>query len=288
VTYESAWRTAGKHAAALFVLALTCALPPAWADPPPPHHMNLPKPTPAGGDDHPFVVTGSATGPNAPTIAVIGDSVARDYAYYLARRLGPHGVRVIDGALSGCPANTLPLISTIHDISKKLRDGACPRLVPNKQNELVERFSPRVVLWHSITEIWDIDGDRRKVPSGSEEWSKMVMAQWDDTLTRVTRGGARVVVILPLWYERSSPHRLDAPGPSVEKMRAVYVRWAARHRDTVSVVDVAPLVCPAGPPCRPVGGIDFRPDTTHYDDPGGTRVADYLTAHVPALAHLAR
>lgn len=92
---------------------------------------------------------------------------------------------------------------------------------------------------------------------------------------------------LPLWYERSRSVRLAAPGPSVEKTRDLYTRWAARHRDKVDVVDVAPLVCPAGPPCPPVNGVDFRPDTTHYDDPGGVQVAAYLRAHVPALASLA-
>jgi hypothetical protein len=53
-------------------------------------------------------------------------------------------------------------------------------------------------------------------------------------------------------------------------------------------VDVAPVACPAGPPCRPVRGVDFRPDSTHYDDPGGVQVAAYIRAHVPALARLAR
>jgi hypothetical protein len=249
--------------------------------------MNLPKPTPPGGDALPFVVTGSSTAPSAPTIAVIGDSVARDYAYYLARRLGPGGVRVIDGALSGCPVGTLPLFSNIHDVIKPLRGGACPKLVVAKQEALIKEFSPTVVLWHSITEIWDIGDAKLKVPSGSEEWGRRVMAQWDDTLGRVTRGAARVVVILPLWYGRSAPRRLDAPGPSVEKLRDLYTRWASRHQDKVSVVDVAPLVCPSGPPCGPVNGLEYRPDTTHYDDPGGVRVADYLTSHIPALARLA-
>jgi hypothetical protein len=274
-------------------MALTVALGagtygPARADPPPPHHMNLPKPTPPGGDAAPFVVTGSSTAPTAPTVAVIGDSVARDYAYYLARRLGPRGVRVVDGALSGCAVGTLSFISTIHGISKRLRDGACPRLVENKQNAIVAKFAPSIVVWHSITEIWDIDGGKAKIPSGSQEWARRVMAQWDDTLARIGRGGARVVVIMPLWYERSAPRRLDAPGPSAEKMRDLYVRWASGHRGRVSLVDVAPLVCPTGPPCREVDGIDFRPDTTHYDDPGGTRVADYLASHVPALTRLDR
>jgi hypothetical protein len=112
------------------------------------------------------------------------------------------------------------------------------------------------------------------------------MAQWDETLGRITRGGAQVVVILPLWYEHSAPRRLDEPGPSVGKLRDLYTRWAARHH--VDVVDVAPLACPAGPPCAPVHGVDFRPDSTHYDDPGGVQVAAYLRAHVPALARLAK
>jgi hypothetical protein len=260
---------------------------PAHADPPPPHHMNLPKPTPRGGDALPWTVAGSSSAITATTVAVIGDSVARDYAYYLARRLGTHGVRVVDGALSGCPAGTLPFFSALHGVIKPLRGGDCPRLVAAKLRVLVRDYAPKLVLWHSITEIWGIGdpGSAGRVPSGSAEWARRVMAQWDDTLRRVTTGGAQVVVILPLWYEHSAPVRLDAPGPSVEKLRDLYVRWAARHK--VPVVDVAPLVCPAGPPCRAVNGLDFRPDTTHYDDPGGERVAAYLTAHVPALARLA-
>jgi hypothetical protein len=258
----------------------------ARTDPPPPHHMNLPKPTPPGGDALPFVVRGSSPRPSAPTVAVIGDSVARDYAYYLAQRLGPRGVRVIDGALSGCPVGTLPLFSSIHGVTKRLRDGACPTIVVNKQQALLTRFAPKLIFWQSITEIWDIDAGTLRVPSGSPEWGRRVMAQWDDTLRRITRGGAQVVVILPLWYEHNSPHRLDEPGPSVEKLRDLYTRWAAGRG--VAVVDVAPLVCPSGPPCGVVNGIDFRPDTTHYDDSGGAQVAAYLESHVPALALLAR
>lgn len=257
------------------------------ADPRPPHHMNLPKPTPRGGDAHPWVVVGSSSASSAPTVGVIGDSVARDYAYYLAGELGPHGVRVVDGALSGCPVGTLQVLSRIHDVVKPLRSGACPALVVEKQAELLAKYSPKVIVWHSIIEIWSISTPNGEVASGSPEWARKLLAQWDETLSRVTRRGARVVLILPLWYERSAPIRLDAPGPSVEKMRDLYTRWAARHRDKVDVVDVAPVACPAGPPCAPVNGVDFRPDKAHYDDPGGVRVAAYLRAHVPALARLA-
>ncbi|MDN3358943.1 SGNH hydrolase domain-containing protein [Actinomadura sp. DC4] len=260
----------------------------ATAEPVPPRHMNLPKPTPAGGDTRPFIVTGSSSAPSAPTVAVIGDSVARDYAYYLARRLGPRGVRVIDGALTACPVGTLPLVAIYPDGDRRpLRGGECPRLVAAKQAAMTATYAPKLVLWESVTEIRGILLLDRYVPPGSDEWRRRVLAEWDDALRRVTARGAKVVVILPLWYEHAPAIRLDAPGPSVEKIRDLYLRWAASHRDRVSLVDPAPVVCPSGPPCGLVNGVDFRPDTIHFDDPGGVQVADYLIAHVPELARLA-
>jgi SGNH domain (fused to AT3 domains) len=139
----------------------------ARAEPAPPHHMNLPKPTPAGGDTSPFIVTGSSSTPTALTVAVIGDSVARDYAYYLARRLGPRGVRVVDGALTACPVGTLPLVAIYPDgTGRPLRAGACPRLVAAKQAALTSTYAPGLVLWQSITEIRGILLPNRYIPPG--------------------------------------------------------------------------------------------------------------------------
>jgi hypothetical protein len=276
-----------RRALSLTLAVSLCAAGTAAAEPAPPHHVNVPKPTPVGGDTSPWVVTGSSSASSAPTVAVIGDSVARDYAYYLAGRLGPSGVRVVDGALSGCPVGTLPLLATSPNGSTPLRGGACPQLAAAKQLALIAAYAPKIIVWHSIIEIWGILDAKGNVPSGTEEWRKRVRAEWDDTLRRVTVGGARVIVILPLWYEHGAAVPLDAPGPSVEKLRDLYVRWAALHKDKVSVVDVAPVVCPSGPPCGLVNGVDFRPDSTHFDDPGGVQVAAYLTSHAPALAKLA-
>jgi hypothetical protein len=291
VTIEPWGRVRAARTRALlltFAVSLYAAAPlRATAEPVPPHHINLPKPTPVGGDARPFVVTGSSSAPAAPIVAVVGDSVARDYAYYLARRLGPRGVRVIDGALTACPVGTLPLVAIYPDGGRPLRAGACPRLVAAKQAELIAKYAPKLVVWTSITEIRGILAPKRYILPGSPEWRRRVLAEWDETLRRVTVGGARVVVVQPLWYEHARPNRLDAPGSSIEKLRDMYVRWAALHRDQVSLVDVAPVVCPSGPPCGPVNGVDFRPDTIHFDDPGGVKVADYLIAHVPELARLA-
>lgn len=251
-----------------------------------PYIPYIPKPAPPDGDTVPFLPSRSATGTSAPTVAVVGDSVARDYAYYLARELGPRGVRVVDAAIPNCPASTLFLIEHVRGTHVFPRGGACPRFVTTKQDALVTDFSPQVILWHSIVEMYDIYEKGTTVAWGSGEWERRVTAEWDGSLTRLTRRGASVVVILPIWYQRLAAVPPGAPGPSIESLRGLYTRWASAHRDQVTLVDVAPLACPAGPPCKPVNGIDFRPDNVHFGDPGGARAAAYLRAQVPALARL--
>jgi hypothetical protein len=258
----------------------------AKADPQPQHQMNLPKPSPPNGEMVPFLPGGSSTAGSAPTLGVIGDSIARDYAYYLARELGPHGVRVVDGAVSGCPAGTLSLIQQVRGVDVVAHKGECPDLVSTKQKALVTEFHPKVVLWHSVMELRDVENGKAKIASGSKDWEGRLWAEWEDTLSRLTSNGAQVIVILPLWYEHVPPASLATPGPSVEKLRDLYTRWVSYHRDRVGLVDVAPVACPTGPPCGPVNGIDFRPDAVHFDDPGGARVAAYLKSRVSALTRL--
>ncbi|MCW2912864.1 MAG: hypothetical protein JWN52_932 [Actinomycetia bacterium] len=281
-------RRPSMHVLALIAAGLYVVgpLPAAKADPNPQSQEYFPKPAPLNGDTVPFLPLGSSTTPSAPTLGVIGDSVARDYAYYLARELGPDGVRVVDGAIPNCPAGTLPLIERARGGKVLPRGGACPKFVLTKQSGLVTDFHPKVILWHSMVEIYDVYNGQLEIASGSPEWERRVLAQWEDTLTRITRNGAQVVTVMPLWYEHNPPVPLNAPGPSIEKLRDLYTRWASRHRDHVTLVDVAPVACPSGPPCGPVNGVEFRPDNSHFSDAGGSRVAAYLKSHVPALARL--
>jgi hypothetical protein len=164
-------------------LAATLALgaygTPAHAAPAPSRHAYERKPAPPSSDIKPWVVVGSTTASTAPTVAVIGDSVARDYASYLAERLGPHGVRFVDGALSGCAVGTLPFISALHGTRKQLRDGGCPGLVVDKQRAVIRDYAPKLVLWHSLTEMWDVGvpgTTTTAAPSGSEERGRRLMA----------------------------------------------------------------------------------------------------------------
>ena len=237
------------------LIPMVSAVLPAGADPrpTPQHHVNVPKPVPASGGAMPFVADGSPAGGALPTVGVIGDSVARDYAYYLARALRPYA-RVVDGALGGCPAGAVRLIATYYGgIPTPLRGGECPALVPAKQRALIERYAPRIVVWHSENEIWDLDTGSGRAPAGSPRWRERIMASWDDTLRRVAGHHAKVIVVMPLWLEHDQDNTHVA---QVQYVRALYTEWAARHR--VTLFDPAPVACPAGPPCGPVNGLELN------------------------------
>jgi hypothetical protein len=49
------------------------------------------------------------------------------------------------------------------------------------------------------------------------------------------------------------------------RLNALLRRFAARHTDNVTIVDLAQKVCPAGPPCpSDVEGLHPRPDGHHF------------------------
>jgi hypothetical protein len=232
------------------------------------------------------LLPGSPADESAPTVGVIGDSVAGNYAYYLVRELGPAGVRVASAMLYSCPVGTQPIYGKITPQGVILpRNGACPELVRRIQESLVSKFHPKVILWQSLTDNYGIADGKKILGVMTPEWEKRVLAEWDKTLTRVTRENARVVLILPLWYAHTD--HTNSPFESVmRRYRSMHLQWAARHRDQVAVADVAPLVCPSGPACE-VPGLDYRPDGVHFGDQGGPRVAAYLMSHVRELREIA-
>lgn len=227
----------------------------------------------------PLVPPGSATTASAPTVGLIGDSVAQDYATFLAPELGRRGKRVVDAALSGCTVGTLAIWPG--PPGAKPAHTGCTAQVAAIQQSLLTRYHPKIILWHSLVELYHLYISKEKtVLAGGPEWERRVSAQWDETLRRVTRDGAKVIVILPVWQEGVPSTPVTAPGSSVEKLRRLYVRWIAAQHGRVGVVDVAPFICPSGPPCR---GFNFRPDAIHFGLVSGPKVAAYLAAHVPEL-----
>jgi hypothetical protein len=219
--------------------------------------------------------------PAAPFVGVIGDSTGTQLVEALAAALNPRSVSVVSATVGGCqPTDT---VLTFQSAEYFQRHQNCPKVAREKQNEMVFRFRPRVVVWADIMEWSDIKLNNRIVAAGSEEWKRLMREGWNRTLGRL--GRANVVLILPTWW---AGWPRNSPGPfPVEQQRVLFRSWAERHPGQVSVVDLGPVICPAGPPCQQVvDGVQLRTDHAHYTPEGIRRAIAKIMADAAVLKEL--
>jgi hypothetical protein len=216
--------------------------------------------------------------PAAPYVGLVGDSTASQLAGPLAARVRPRGVGVVSATVGGCqPTDTVLTYQSAEYFQRHLD---CPRKALEKQEYMVRRFRPKIAIWSDVLDWSDIKLKDRVLVAGSPEWKRLMFAGWDRTLDRL--GGASVALVLPTWWA-GAPR--DAPAHfSVDRQRALFRSWAARHSERVTAVDLGPVLCPAGPPCEEVvNGVRLRTDYYHYSETGIRRVIAEIMAKVPAL-----
>lgn len=217
----------------------------------------------------------------APYVGVIGDSTATQLVKPLADQLGARGVGVVGATVGGCQPTDVVLTYQSHEYFERHQN--CPKDAQRRQHTLVARFHPKAVVWADAMEWSDIQAGDRLVTAGSDQWRQLMLAGWDRTLSRL--GDASVVLILPTWwagYPTATP-----PSFPVEGQRALFRTWAARHQNQVSLVDLGPVLCPAGPPCRQVvDGVQLRSDHVHYTTEGSRRVIAKIMADSAVLRGL--
>ena len=108
----------------------------------------------------------------------------------------------------------------------------------------------------------------------------------DATLARITKYGAKVVLVAI-----AAPAPSDADGTtntsnavddaSYARLHTIDARFAERHRDTVTVVDLADQICRKGPPCPEyVDGLRMRPDGRHFTPAAAAIEAQWLLPRV--------
>jgi hypothetical protein len=219
--------------------------------------------------------------PVASFVGVIGDSTGTQLAEPLAAELNPRGVSLVRATLGGCqPTDT---VLTYGSREYFQRHQNCPHNARENQNDMVFRFRPRVVVWADIMEWSDIEVNNRIVVAGSEDWKRLMLEGWNRTLDRL--GRADVVLILPTWWA-GWPRNTPASFP-VEQQRVLFQSWAERHPGRVTVVDLGPVICPAGPPCQQVvDGVQLRTDHVHYTPEGARRAIAKIMADAAVLKKL--
>ncbi len=108
----------------------------------------------------------------------------------------------------------------------------------------------------------------------------------DARLRQLTSGGARVVMITeaaqaPNPAEGTQNVDIAADDAGYARLNALLRRFAARHPDNVSLVDLASRLCPDGPPCPAhVDGLEARPDGRHFTPTSSVWAARFVLSEI--------
>jgi hypothetical protein len=150
---------------------------------------------------------------------------------------------------------------------------------------------PDVVVWMSIWEKSDVIAGGSTLVSGTPSGDAEMLRRMDAALARVTRYGAKVVLVTV-----AAPAPNDAQGATnssnavddagYARLDSIDRRFAQRHPDQVTIVDLAHRLCPDGPPCpEDVDGLRMRPDGRHFTPTAATIEAKWM---MPAIIEAAR
>ena len=166
---------------------------------------------------------------------------------------------------------------------------ACASDTAKYQSDAIQGVDPDVVLWLSTWETSDGIAGGSTVRFGTREGDDALLAELDAARERLVAGGARLVLLtVPPPAETSEVHPLRADEPSRRQhLGMLFRRFAAQHRDQVTVADLSAIVCPRGDPCgASVDGVVLRPyDGNHFEGDGAAWVAPRLySAVIDALS----
>jgi len=205
----------------------------------------------------------------AQRVLLIGDSTACSLWPGLHAVGDAQGIATDQGSVFGCGIAVDEFTSTRNEAvtpdssrCKPFLDWALPHALA--------RAKPTVVIWMSIWEKSDLVVAGRTIVADTAEWEAEIMQRMDARLAELTANGARVVMVTeaaPAPNPAQSTETFDraADDAGYVRLDALLRRFAARHPDKVSIVDLASQLCPAGPPCpEQVDGLHARPDGRHF------------------------
>lgn len=208
---------------------------------------------------------------------LLGDSVAASLQPRLRDELGRAGVAMTGTTIAGCGlVEGLVLRNTGEQVAWA---KACDRAVRVLEPQFVARARPDTVIWLSVWDAFDRVIDGRTVRIGTAEGDRALLAAVDRSVRRIGKHGRRVLLVTVATPTKGvRPSEWPGDPRRFVGLDRILRTYAAAHPDRVSLVDLAAIVCPAGPPCpQKVGGVRLRPlDGWHFDDAGAAWVVKRL------------
>jgi peptidoglycan/LPS O-acetylase OafA/YrhL len=218
-------------------------------------------------------------------ILLVGDSTACSLWPGLNAVGNAAGIATDQGSVFGCGVASGEITTTRNEAITP-NSSRCPALVDSDESQALARARPTLVIWMSIWEKSDLVVDGRTVVAGTPEGEKEIMARMDAALARLTAGGAHVALVTeagpaPNPAQGTLTTSAKADNDGYVRLNALLRRFQARHRDDVTLVDLATKLCPAGPPCpEKVDGLHARPDGRHFTPTAATWAARYILTQV--------
>ncbi len=231
----------------------------------------------------PIVASPITARPRMPrTVLVVGDSVAASLTYGLDSLQQRFGVSVTSDAVFGCGVAAGVVL---HD------DGTpwswsprCAAGIPALHERAIASVDPDLVVWLSTWEVNDRLVGGRRLVFGTPEADVALLHDIDAAARRLTSRGAHLVILAPAPRGPSDRGVVDHPERYAHYAELLHA-YAAMHAQSVSVVDLSPLLCPAGTPCpRQLDGMVVRPDGTHFSATSSAWVAARVWPEILAAA----
>jgi hypothetical protein len=217
-------------------------------------------------------------------VLIVGDSSACSMFTGLAAVAKTNGFTADQGVVFGCGIASGE-ITTTRDEAITPHSSRCASMVDWDVPTALARAQPTLVIWMSIWEKSDLVVNGRTVVAGTPEWEAIIQSRMDAALARLTYGGAKVVIATepaPAPANTAPTFNVQNDNASYARLNALLLRFAARHRNDVLLVDLASLVCPSGPPCPAiVDGMQVRPDSRHYSPTAAVWAARWLLSQIP-------
>jgi len=219
-------------------------------------------------------------------VLLLGDSVAASLSDALQFEAAVRGFELSSATRPGCGMVTG--VPTLPDGSEVPWGSDCADGTGSYIDDALRDHAPTTVLWLSTWETADRIIDGKLYRFGVAETDAALLAKLEESHTHVTSTGARLVILTntPRAEHADTYVRNASDDTKVLRLNRIYRRFAAMHPDTVSVVDLARIVCPGGPPCPEyVDGIRLRPrDGGHFEGEGPGWVAPRLLDAIETAA----
>jgi len=220
-------------------------------------------------------------------ILIVGDSTACSLYPGLKAVGNQAGAYVAQAAVFGCGVASGEITTTRNEQITPHTER-CQDMVNEAVDPAIFEIRPQVVVWMSIWEKSDLVVGNETLVSGTPAGDAEMLRRMDWELARLTRYGARVVL---LTEAAAAPNDAQGAGntsnavdnESYARLNRLLARFAAQHPDRVTLIDLADHVCPGGPPCpEEVGGLRLRPDGRHFTPTAASIEAQWLLPEIVA------